>query len=1015
MAATNPFRVSDLIAKYGWQIMVYLSNLGVRSLAEAQVLFVDSGHTNALDADDTEHGHSFEKPLATWDYAVGLLTADEGGVILMAPGHNENIGDGETIDNDVNGVVCMGLGTGTLRPRFDFDYANSTIDVGGNNVTFVNLTFRPGEADVLIAVDVEAGKTNFHMVDCEYLEGEGSGDEFLAAVELKAGCHNATIENNVFRAGWSSNPDDAVSLKGASNNVTIRNNRCSGPYGDGGTLTAAISNSTGTCLDLLIENNILKVKDGESGIELVATTPAVCRHNTIISTGLAVDSMIVGTVAELDQNVGITTDGTSGEFIKGGALAPDFVAYGLDHLIKTAVAAHGSMGTEITTSSILANLMTVSGDADDFSRTTHSLEAIYDIVNAYGSPTDVTAAVPNTPTANSLQDILSELDTANTYDNTTDSLEAISNLIREDIEALAGIQLDHLQALTTGVNAGADLSTYAVTKSLMAHIMSKTATTSSYDCQTDSLEAIADAVTGFTTAVSPTPTARSVQDILEKDSGGTFLASEDSLEAISDLLRTGTALLTGLNLDHFMKTAVVDEADMSAEIATGSALAHILVKGASGDVNDYDPTTDSLQAIRDNQQVAAAAALVADNLDHLLELDGTAAYAENIANDSIIAKIMCVGATATANTFDNTEDSLQAISEFVRTGATLGAGIQLDHLLKTTTGQTLDQTLVTYTADFSVMAHLMSKTAVGSTFRATTDSLEAIADSITDGTAILAGINLDHFMKTAVVDEADMSAEIATGSALAHILVKGASGDVNDYDPTTDSFEAISDKIGGFSMDGGTDYNDSVYACLIKLSTYIADGTGDFGSGAAMPANKSIYDIFGAYLADGGLDDNDTIMSHLDLIYADTAAIDSFTRRLHTRTLTNWGAAIADLWDVSAPVKAKIWGVVLVDITNQGTNIKLSATPTAPGGAVDICANLDIDNDDDGTVYKMNTTLGGAMVEVTAGVTIDDAIEVILPAGIVTMTSDANEAGGGSIQWFIEYVPLEAGAVVTDT
>ena len=98
MPATNPLRVSDLIKKYGWTIMPYLSNLGHTLLAEAQVLFVDSGHTNALDADDTEHGHSFEKPLATVDYANSLLTADEGGLILSAPGHNENIAAGETID-----------------------------------------------------------------------------------------------------------------------------------------------------------------------------------------------------------------------------------------------------------------------------------------------------------------------------------------------------------------------------------------------------------------------------------------------------------------------------------------------------------------------------------------------------------------------------------------------------------------------------------------------------------------------------------------------------------------------------------------------------------------------------------------------------------------------------------------------------------------------------------------------------------------------------------------------------
>jgi len=52
-------------------------------------------------------------------------------------------------------------------------------------------------------------------------------------------------------------------------------------------------------------------------------------------------------------------------------------------------------------------------------------EAKQDIIIA-----DISAAVPDTPTAKSLQDILSKADGSNTFDNTTDSLEAISEYIR---------------------------------------------------------------------------------------------------------------------------------------------------------------------------------------------------------------------------------------------------------------------------------------------------------------------------------------------------------------------------------------------------------------------------------------------------------------------------------------------------------------------------------------------------------------------------------------------------------
>lgn len=61
--------------------------------------------------------------------------------------------------------------------------------------------------------------------------------------------------------------------------------------------------------------------------------------------------------------------------------------------------------------------------------------------------------------------------------------------------------------------------------------------------------------------------------------------------------------------------------------------------------------------------------------------DGTGAYPATVANDSTLAKIMASGATATASTYDNTTDSLQAISDKITaltgvnlSGTATGAG-----------------------------------------------------------------------------------------------------------------------------------------------------------------------------------------------------------------------------------------------------------------------------------------------------------------------------------------------------
>ena len=681
MAATNPLRVSDLIRKYGWEIMVYLSNLGPTVLAEAQVLFVDSGHTNALDADDGEHGHSLIKPLATWDYANSLCTASEACVIFLAPGHNENLGDAQ-IDLDVIGVHTIGIGSGSLKPRIDYGHVDSSIDVGANNVTIQNVDILPSLPDILIGVHVETDVTDFHMKDVRFLIGEdGAGaDEFVKAVEMTSGNDDCVFEDVIILAHASAgSATHGIHVAAAADRTVFRNVVIDGPYATGGIVEAAAGEN------LIVEN---------CAVDVTGTNYSFNGASTFAKRVNNVD----GQVREDDsESLIVETRGS------------------------------GTTPTGITDESIFAYLMGsgATASASTFNNTTDSLQAIAATVGGIGSPTDVTGAVPVSPTLKSLQDILSKAPGSNNYSAATDSLEAIADAILTGTNILAGVNLDHL--MKTAVVDEQNMAAEIANGSALAHILVKGAagSTTDFDPTTDSLEAIADAVTGFTTAVSTTPTARSVQDILEKDGGGTFLASTDSLEAISDLLRTGTVVLAGLNLDHLMLTAVVDEQDMSAEIATGSALAHILVKGASGDVNDFDPTTDSLQAIRDNQQAAARAAIDDAELDHLCELDGTAAYAENIANDSIIAKIMCVGSTATANTYNNTTDSLQAIAAMLTTGTTALSGIKLDHLVQTVAAGTNYPSEITTD---SILAMIMSDDGIITGYDKTTHSLEAIGD-----------------------------------------------------------------------------------------------------------------------------------------------------------------------------------------------------------------------------------------------------------------------------------------------
>ena len=373
MAAKNPFRVSDLIAKYGWKLMSYLSALGTERLAEAQILFVDSGHTDATDADDTEHGHSFEKPLATLDYAVGLMVASEGGVILLAPGHAETLSTSQ-IDLDVAGVTVIGIGEGQLTPTITYSNAADSIDIGANGVSIFNVRLNPSVTDILIAVDVESGVTDFRMEDCELLEGDGANDEFIVMVDLKSGNDDAVIRKNVFRTkAAAAGCTDGIILTAASARVKIEDNLAVGNWS-----TAFIADGA-ACTNIFVANNTIKVKDGEPGIELNTATTGILADNKIESTGGTPDTLIVADSCSWFNNTAVVADGGADVIIGGGEMDAALIAYNLDHLLKTACADTSDpvdMTAELVDDTVLANVLTPDGDVSTFDRRYESLKAI---------------------------------------------------------------------------------------------------------------------------------------------------------------------------------------------------------------------------------------------------------------------------------------------------------------------------------------------------------------------------------------------------------------------------------------------------------------------------------------------------------------------------------------------------------------------------------------------------------------------------------------------------------------
>lgn len=105
-----------------------------------------------------------------------------------------------------------------------------------------------------------------------------------------------------------------------------------------------------------------------------------------------------------------------------------------------------------------------------------------------------------------------------------------------------------------------------------------------------------------------------------------------------------------------------------------------------------------------------------------------------------------------------------------------------------------------------------------------------------------------------------------------------------------------------------------------------------------------------------------------------------------------------------------ILGEVTTVIQTQACNLKITSVDTASSTATDICANLNITAAAVGTFFNITGTLANALVATAGGTAISQAGRVVIPAGVLRITTSATNTG--SVAWYIRYRPLSTGVSV---
>ena len=277
-------------------LMYHLGGVPVNShFTTGNIFFVDSGTGS-----NSNDGKSLSTPVADIDYAIGLCTANNGDIIYVLPGHDEN--PTASITADVAGIWIYGLGWGQSRPTITFGALAAALDITAASVRVSNLRFDLGTVATTVtnAINITGGSA---MVDgCEtVIHATSQFTNLLTATDAQF----VKIYNNKFHSLETAGATSGIVVDGCDD-LEIVGNQVAGHFGE-----HALDNTTPSgCDEILrayIADNSFKndsTTAGDMVVELDAAATGVFARN-MLSGGLATTAanFDIGNMSSLESYI----------------------------------------------------------------------------------------------------------------------------------------------------------------------------------------------------------------------------------------------------------------------------------------------------------------------------------------------------------------------------------------------------------------------------------------------------------------------------------------------------------------------------------------------------------------------------------------------------------------------------------------------------------------------------------------------------------------------------------------
>ena len=277
------------------------------SLSTGARFFVDAGASGV--GSTASFGKSPDAPLASWAlaYSLDILTANNGDIVYLMPGHAETVTAAAGIACDIPGVRVIALGQGSSRPTITLDTGtDSTITVTAANTTLENIRFNNTQDALVVGIPVTAAYCS--IIGCEFVDA--GADNTIDWITLSADADDFLCRDCVNKGTDTAGNDSFITMAAAAN-VRIIGLISNGDF------AAANIECTAAPVDLVIDRCFLENANAvDVNIEgFAAATGWISNCKCRIATDAQTTWINTGGAMSLFENYGVNNDFEAGILI----------------------------------------------------------------------------------------------------------------------------------------------------------------------------------------------------------------------------------------------------------------------------------------------------------------------------------------------------------------------------------------------------------------------------------------------------------------------------------------------------------------------------------------------------------------------------------------------------------------------------------------------------------------------------------------------------------------------------